>query len=293
MSLREFLQKKTQAIYDVEFYNSLQEVPFGEWMSKPNPLSCRGEYLEKIEDGIHKSKLNSLKGLKRFSRKDLICGTTQSFDEAYFRYRNKRLRIFKGEYAYHLRVNPNLVFIEDAPLREGDYVITSLPFCSTGDIHPSLGKVLMESEALGIPVEVDCAYFGTCEGIQFDFDHPSIKAVSFSLSKGMGLGDIRSGIRFSDYDDNLPIAQQNNYNHTVLLAAKVGIFMLDRFDFDYIPRRYGESQKSVCEELNLTPTKCMHLALGNEEDYSEFIVDDLYYRVGLREVVKMRFQGKV
>lgn len=107
------------------------------------------------------------------------------------------------------------------------------------------------------------------------------------------MGDIRSGIRYSDYDDDFPIAQQNNYQHTVKFAAKIGLHMMERFDFDYIPNLYREHQESVCRDLGLSPTRCMHLALGNAEDYGDFIVDGKYYRIGIREAVKKRKQGRI
>ncbi len=289
----EFVTSKTQAVYDYQFVLRLKEAPISDWMSCSPPFSCKDEYLEKIDNLIHTSKLNTVKGLQRFSSRHLINGTTQSFDEAYHRYSKKRLRIFRGEYAYHKRVNPDYVYLEDEPLKENDFVIISFPFCSTGDKHELLEKTLNEAGRLNVPVEIDCAYFGTCHSIEFDFTHDAIKAVSFSLSKGMGMGDIRSGIRYSFYDDDYPIAQQNNYNHTVLLAAKMGIHMMDKFNFDYIPNTYREAQKSVCSELGVTATKCMHLAIGDKESFLDYLVDDKYYRLGIREAVKKRNQGKL
>lgn len=284
---------KTQAVYDYQFVLRLKEAPISDWMSSSPPFACRKEYLEKINYLIHNSQLNTVKGLERFTARHLINGTTQSFDEAYHRYSKRRLRIFRGEYAYHKRVNPNYLYLEDGPLDKNDFIIISLPFCSTGDKHIEMKKVLDQALLLNIPVEIDCAYFGTCHSIDFDLSHESIKSVSFSLSKGMGMGDIRSGIRYSFYDDDYPISQQNNYNHTVLLAAKMGLHMMEKFDFDYIPNTYLKAQKSVCLDINATPTKCMHLAMGNSENYSDYLVDNKYYRLGIRQAVKKRNQGKL
>jgi hypothetical protein len=264
-----------------------------DWMKHSPPFRCREEYLEKIDSLIHSTKLNTIKGLKRFPQRHLINGTTQSFDEAYHRFSDRRLRIFRGEYAYHKRIQTDYMYLEDGPLEENDYIIISFPFCSLGDKHPLYEQILNKALKLNIPVEVDCAYFGTCHSIDFDLSHEAIKAVSFSLTKGMGLGDIRSGIRYSFYDDDFPIAQQNRYNHTVLLAAKIGLHMMEKFNFDYIPSVYREAQESVCKELGIKPTKCMHLALGEEKHFPDNMVDEKYCRLGIREAVKKRNQGRL
>lgn len=283
------LTRKTHAIYDYEFIKTLQKVPFAEWMSHPAPFRCREEYLKHYDQWIQSSTLNSITGLEHFLRRDLINGTTQTFDEAYFKYAHRRLRVFRGEYRYHMRTVNNWKFIEDESLESGDYVIVSTPFCSTGDIHPELQHILDACWALRIPVIIDMAYFGTCNGIQFDVSHPAIESVSFSLSKGTGLGDIRSGIRYSNLNDNNPICQQNNFDHTVLLAAKVGLYMMQNFSPDFIPLRYGETQKAVCEKLHLQPTKCMHLALG-DSSWDDFSIDGKYNRIGLRELVRSEYK---
>lgn len=283
------ISQKTQAIYDYDFIKALQKIPFAEWMSQPAPLRCRKEYLDFYKSWIHSSKLNTISGLERFSRHDLINGTTQTFDEAYFKYAHRRLRVFRGEYRYHMRTVSSWAFIDDEPLESGDYVIVSAPFCSLGDTHPEFYNILDTCWALQIPVIVDMAYFGTCEGFTLDVSHPAIESVSFSLSKGTGLGDIRSGIRYSNLNDNFPICQQNNYEHTVLLAAKVGLHMMQNFSPDFIPHRYSETQKRVCSLLNIQPTKCMHLALG-DSSWAAFSIDGLYNRIGLRELVRAEYK---
>lgn len=293
--MKELLTKETQAIYDHQFFLALQDIPIKEWMEKPKPLDCREEYLKRFDQLIHRCQVNSVVGLERFDKHHLIHGTTQAFDEAYLRYANRRLRLLRGEYAYHKRVNPKFCFlgVGEEQLRENDYVIISFPFCSTGDVPENFEDILDQCEMLGVPVEIDCAYFGTCTGLNFNLSHPAIKAVSFSLSKSMGLGDIRSGIRYSNYSDAMPIAQQNDYNHLPLMSAKIGLYMMEKFDFDYIPKTYREHQLAVCSKLGLKATPCMHLALGQKEEYSDYLVDDKYFRVGLRHLVKAHKKGEL
>ena len=102
--LKKYITPKTNSVYDYQFVKALESLPMAEWMSKSPPFDCRLEYLEKIDSLINTSKLNTVKGLDQFKARHLINGTTQTFDEAYFTHKNKRFRIFRGEYAYHKRI---------------------------------------------------------------------------------------------------------------------------------------------------------------------------------------------
>ncbi len=283
----------TNAIYDYEFTLLLKNIPWAEWMTTTNALRCRPEFLHTFREWIASSRLNRIEGLKRFTQMDLINGTTQTFDEAYYKYAGRRLRFFRGEYAYHRRVGLKWEFIGDSPLAPGDFIIVSAPFCSDGRVPAGLDKILDEAHTLEVPVIVDCAYFGTCEGLELDVTHPAIESVSFSLTKGLGLGDIRSGIRFSNLEDQNPIRQQNIYDHTVLAAARIGLYMMERLGPDFIPLKYSEIQKQVCAELGLLPTPCMHLALGPGGVWENYRVDDKFQRVGIRNLVRARFKGEI
>lgn len=292
-ALRQMVTNRTHAVYDGLFFRALKEMPWNRWFQEEErPLYCRDRYIETIRSWIESSKLNSVRGLERFGRADLINGTTQTFDDAYFRHRNRRLRFFRGEYAYHRRVFQNWKFLEEESLHENDFVIVSFPFCSTGNKHPEYDNILKEAERLSVPVIVDCAYFGTCLEMELDFQSPAIESVSFSLTKGLGLGDIRSGVRFSNLKEASPIQQHNDFHHTVLAAARIGIYMMEKFSPDHIPSKYRAAQESVCRDLNVQPTRCMHLALGGEE-WDSFRVDGTYNTLGIRELVKQRNLGKL
>jgi|GEM_PF-1370791 hypothetical protein len=286
------ISRKTHAVYDGQFNRALREIPWAEWLSQPSAWRHRPQYLERIDQWIHSSHLNHVQGLERFRVRHLINGTTQTFDEVYMKYAARRLRVLRGEYAYHRRVVAHHLDIEEAPLEENDYVILSAPFCTTGERHPRTYEIFEEAGRKKVPVIVDCAYFGTCLDFELDVNHPAIESVSFSLSKGLGLGDIRSGVRYSNLEDSNPIAQQNAYDHTVLCAARIGLYMMEKFGPDHIPTKFRAAQEEVCRELGLKPTPCMHLALG-DENWKEFQIAPEYNRVGIRELVKARFKKEI
>jgi len=290
--LRDLVQNRRNAVYDSLYAKALAEIPWADWHREPRPFFCRLEYLKKFDAWIHASRLNRIEGLAAFEIHHLINGTTQSFDEAYFKHRDRRLRVFRGEYAYHRRICGETPYLDDEPLEAGDYVIVSAPFCSTGVVHPRFDEILDEAGRLNIPVIVDCAYFGTCMDISLRLDHPAIESVSFSLTKGLGLGDARSGIRYSRIDDHLPISQQNKYDHSVLATAKMGLHMMNLFSADHIPTRFRETQLEVCRELGIRASSCMHIAIGGAE-WDHYKVDGLYNTLGIREVIRARFKKRL
>ena len=153
----DLVRSKHNAVYDFEFKQALTDAPWKEWLSQDTYFECKEEYLEKIHNWLHDTKNNSLTGLENFEHHDLIHGTTQAFDEAYFRYKERRLRVFRGEYAYHRRVFTNHLFINTATdeyvdtIDENDWVIISVPFCGTGGLPPQhYQQVLDDALKVGV-----------------------------------------------------------------------------------------------------------------------------------------------
>ena len=291
------LRTRHNAVYDFTFKEALRDAPWKEWLSEDTYFECKEEYLEKIDAWLHNTENNTLTGLDNFKTHDLIHGTTQAFDEAYFRHANRRLRIFRGEYAYHRRVFKNHLFLNNAndeyedKLQENDWVIVSVPFCGNGGEPPQhYQQVLDDALYLGIPVLIDCAWYGTCYDMNIDLAHPAIQEVCFSLTKGLGIGNLRTGIRYSNYDSNdqNPIRQQNDYNHLPLGAAQIGIHMMETFPIDRIPDKYKQWQHDLCDVMGLKPANCIHIGMADKDSelWNKFFIDEMYKKVGLREALK-------
>jgi len=284
---------KHAAIYDPEFQRRLWEAPWQKWLGQPGYFEVKEEYLEAIHNWIHNSKINKVSGLDRFKFRDLIHGTTQAFDEAYYRYKERTLRMYRGEYAYHKRVTNSKNFIDTVngdyiPIEENDWVIISLPFCGNGSRPPFIEELLYDCAIKKVPVLIDCAWYGTAQNFEFIFLYSAITEVCFSLTKSLGLGRMRTGIRYSNYDDNLPIRQQNNYNHLPLALAQIGLWQMEEFSCDYIPDKYQKIVESVCLKDSISSTPVMHIGLLDKDhpDYDYYLIDNLYSKVGIREAVK-------
>ena len=130
---------------------------------------------------IKSSKLNKLQNLDKFKHKCFASGTSQIFDYFYAKNKNRRFRAFKGEYAYHYTSWRNHFskwkYIEKLDINKNDAVVISLPFSDSGSKHQQMEALIKKCDKLKVPVLVDCCYFSMCKGINFNFNHTSIKEI--------------------------------------------------------------------------------------------------------------------
>jgi hypothetical protein len=303
------LDTDAHAVWDPKWQTMLREVPWQEWIEDDEFFNCKDAFLEQMHNWIISSKLNDVHvpslDYLRFDRRDSIIGTTQALDEFHWRHRGKTLRVFRGEYGYNKRVyETHIDFVpqfdhldkttgELNELNANDYIIISLPFAGFGDKHPLMDEVLDRADEFGIPVLIDCAWFGTCMHMEFDFTHQGITEVCFSTSKGLGCGRYRAGIRYSNYEDGM-ITQHNNYNHLVGSNMQLAMWMMSHFTPDHIPTRFRDMQQEVCNEYGMIPSKCMHVGMApHNEDWEIFQLAGVHYRVGLSKVIKLYRQSKL
>lgn len=226
------------------------------------------EFCSKYKDWILSSKLNSIIGLDQFPFVCYSNGTTESFDKFYVKHRTRRFRCFRGEYVYH-RLTwrnswPDWRWLDDECLDANDAVVISLPFSDTGNAHSLHEALLDKCDELGIPVLVDCAYFGICEGLHFNFNHTCITDITFSLSKVFPVAHARIGIRFTRVDDDDPLFVVNKIGYTNRLGPQLGLQLINKFSPDYIYIKYRGRQLEICKDLNVTPSRTVLFGIGGE-----------------------------
>lgn len=229
-----------------------------------NNPEIQEQYFDIYRSWIESTRLNSIRGLEKFPISAFSNGTTESFDKFYLKYRNRRLRCFRGEYMYHLASAnayfDNFAYIDEDTLDKNDVVIFSLPFADTGNEPDGIEKILSLCSNLQIPVLVDCCYFGNCADINFNFDHECIEAVVFSLSKTFPVQHLRIGIRFTRVDDDDPLLVYNKNKYINRLGAAVGIEFMKRYSPDHNFQTYRHTQEDFCRTLGVSPSKCVFFA---------------------------------
>lgn len=255
--IRDKLQLETIANLKLDYNQILQDD------------SISYEFLERYYNWIRSTKLNTIKGIELFTFKCYSNGTTEAFDKFYLKHNRRRLRMFKGEYMYHILTArncfPNFAYLDDDRIEKYDAVVISLPFADTGNVHHNLNFVLDMCSQLNVPVLIDCAFFGICQNIDFEFTWPCIEQITFSLSKSFPISHARIGMRLTRTDDDDPLFVMNKSNYTNRIGAAIGIELLKQYDADYIVSKYKEHQLNYCEELKATPSSTVIFGLGGEE----------------------------
>lgn len=239
-----------------------------------NDDTVHTRFLVQYQKWIQSTNNNSVKGIEQYPYACYSNGTTETFDKFYAKHSTRRFRFFKGEFVYHklsCRNNKfDWTYLEDDKLFSNDAVIISLPFSDTGNKHEQLNFILHNCTILGIPVLLDCAYFGVCGNINFDLTHECIKEVTFSLSKSLRTANLRIGMRLTREDDDDPLFVTNKINYVNKVSAQIGINLLDNFGPDYIFDKYRQRQLDYCDILDVKPSNCVLFGIGDERwnDYN-------------------------
>lgn len=260
---RQMLYGESMAIQDTTVLASM------DFSSVDLTVDSTEQFCATYKDWILSSKLNSIKGLDQFPFMCYSNGTTEAFDKFYVKNRTRRFRCFRGEYVYH-RLTwrnswPDWLWLDDECLDANDAVVISLPFSDTGNAHKLHNELLDKCDKLGIPVLVDCAYFGICEGLIFNFDHICITDITFSLSKVFPVAHARIGIRFTRLDDDDPLFVVNKIGYVNRIGPQLGLQLISKFSSDYIYIKYRGKQLKLCQELSVTPSSTVLFGIGGEE----------------------------
>jgi len=217
-------------------------------------------FKQEMTDWIFGSKLNTLSGFESFNRVDIINGCTQFIDAIYMR---GPVQVLQGDYKYHHRLGNWGRTVGN--LSTNVPLIIAMPFPSTGAVHGQIKEILDEAQDKGISVHVDGAWLTCCRGIDFDLSHPAIKSVGISLSKGLGLGWNRIGLRWTREKNQDSITIMNDFNMNNRALAIIGLHFIRNLPTDYLWNTYGEIYHKICKDFDLTPTNSIYLALRNNQ----------------------------
>ena len=278
---RSLLQtRRFQSMYDAETHRHFAALLRSGENFADRPEQLLQSFKESFHDWLEGSRLNSVKGLAAFPDRDIIIGCTHYLDDLHLT--RRPIAVLEKEYQYHARLSGRALKTIKAPeeLQAGDHLIVSLPFCYYGDIHPDMDSVLAVCEERHIPVHIDGCWTGCSRDIHFDFDRPCIQSAGFSLSKSLGLGANRIGLRYARRRRPGPVSIMNDFNMNNLAPVYVGLSFIKKFGSDFWQNKYGESYRQVCKDFGLRPTKAIHLAFDGERP------------VGVRRLLRALYRKK-
>ncbi len=256
-----FLQvERPKPLSDKHIESEIQKILHGQW-SHDITDQVYSDFKKECEDWIFSSSLNNLSGIDTFTRKDIIIGCTQFIDNLYMQ---GPVQVLRGDYRYHQRLG--LAYVKDVGSLIPDIpLIVAMPFPSIGAPHQDMEEILHECKIKNIAVHIDGAWISCCRNINFDFSHASIRSVGISLSKGLGLGWNRVGLRWTKDAKADSITIMNDFNMNCRVLAKIGLHFVQNFPTDYLWNKYGHLNQQVCNDFNLAPTNSIYLALRNGE----------------------------
>jgi hypothetical protein len=256
-----FLQvERPKPLSDRHIESEIQKILHGNWDHDITD-QVYTDFKQECEEWIFSSKLNNLKGIDTFTRKDVIIGCTQFIDNLYMQ---GPVQVLRGDYRYHERLG--LAYVKDVGSLIPDIpLIIAMPFPSIGAPHQDMEEILHECKIKNIAVHIDGAWISCCRDVTFDFNHDVIRSVGISLSKGLGLGWNRIGLRWTRQTKADSVTIMNDFNMNCRVLSKIGLHFIRKFSTDYLWNTYGELNAQVCKDFGLTPTHSIYLALKNGE----------------------------
>jgi len=257
----EFLEvERPQPLSDKVIEQLIQDVLSGA-LDKDITDKVYSNFKSEMTAWLFKSKLNTLTGFDSFSRVDIINGCTQFIDNIYMQ---GPVQVLRGDYRYHERLG--LAYVKDVGSLIPDIpLIVAMPFPSIGAPHQDMEEILNECLVKKIKVHIDGAWTTCCRDIVFDYGHPAISSVGISLSKGLGLGWNRIGLRWIKESKVDAITIMNDFNMNLRAPAMIGLHFLRNLPSDYLWDTYGDTYYKVCKDFNLAPTNAIYLALQNNQ----------------------------
>lgn len=251
--------ERPQPLSDLAIEQLIQDVLLGK-LDKDITDQVYTNFKKEMTDWLLASKINSIVGLDTFTRIDILNGCTQFIDNIYM---NGSVQVLAGDYKYHARLGN--WFTHPGFLNEGKQLIIAWPFPSTGNTHVQMKEILDEAKDKDISVHIDGAWLTCCRDIDFDVSHPAIKSVAVSLSKGLGLGWNRVGLRWTKDTNPDSVSIMNDYHMNLRAPVMIGLHFIRNLPPDYLWNTYGDHYYKICKDFDLVPTKSIHLALQNNQ----------------------------
>lgn len=233
--------------------------------------------VEKFEEDfrpwVNAGKNYKLHNFELFKYIGFSAGTQESFLNYYLMNAKKRMRVFKGDYWWHMdiweKAGINWAYIEDDDIQENDACICSYPFALTGDKHKDFDWLVDECNQKNVSLMVDFIYLpNSTDCVDIDLNAPCIQEITFSFSKTFPVQCAKIAVRMMKHKPQDPMQMSNDENICNRLSAGLAHSIIQQFPIDYMVTKYKDKQTHWCNKLGLTQTKVVHFGLG--DDYTNF-----------------------
>lgn len=214
-----------------------------------------------------------LRNLDLFKYVGFSQGTQESFLNWYMMHKDQRLRVFRGDYWWHMEIwtkaNFNWRYIDDDPvILPDDACLCSYPFALTGAKHQQFDWLVEQCNRVGADLLVDFIYLPNSNGVvDIDLSAPCIKEITFSLSKTFPVQCAKIAVRMQRTKPSDPMQMSNDENICNRLSGGLALELIQKFPVDYMVSKYLDQQTYWCNRLGLKQTPVVHFGLG--ENYTQ------------------------
>lgn len=227
------------------------------WFAQPQKQCSYETFKRKAIDWFQDTKVNDLKGWKNLPYVDVTMGCTHYIESFVLKYGWGGFQILKNEYAYYTLMGKHGVEID--ALEKNKPMIITMPHWQYCDIRPEWDDLLKICEQKNIDIHIDMAWMIIARDINLNFSHPCIKSIGMSMSK-YALQWNRVGIRLSRQKTMDSVTIFNDYyRDTNTIMTSIGSYWMDNLERDYVWNRYGNDHDEICAQLDLSPTKIIHV----------------------------------
>lgn len=120
-----------------------------------------------------------------------------------------------------------------------------------------------------MPVALDLAYVGSTVPRRISIPS-NVEYAFYSLSKSFGIGNVRTGWFFSRKADKKQEALVYGAKYYNYIAHNIAETVINNFDIDFVHTQWTDMQRSVCDQLSLTPSDSVWIATTTDPVYQKF-----------------------
>ncbi len=254
------------SIKDPEVIDFVQNLNVSKFLLDPWIVE---KFENNVKSWISASTNYKLNNFELFKYVGFSAGTQESFLNYYLMNSSKRMRIFKGDYWWHMdiweKIGMQWSYIEDDDIRSGDACICSYPFALTGDKHKHFDWLVDECNRKNVGLLVDFIYLPNSVGcVDIDLSAPCIREITFSFSKTFPVQTAKIAVRMLKEKPQDPMQKSNDENICNRLSTGLAYSIINQFPVDYMVNKYRDKQMHWCTKLGLTQTKVVHFGLGDD-----------------------------
>ena len=240
LSCNEFAKFKTQLTFEhIKSYN-------------------RQDFIELFHKRLQSVSNIEIKGLSKFTHRDLIIGCNHFIDNLIMQYGINNIQIFEHDYSYYKKLHPNIQYTTIDSLTNKMPLLIAAPFPGHLNIHRQFSEIIKKCEDKNIDVYIDAAWLPSAFDVILDLSSSCIKQVAFSCSKAYNLSDNRIGVRYCIGKQNDSINHMNERNMISKVSYQIACAFLNKYEYDHLVTLYKNDYFEMCKSLKLRPSNIIH-----------------------------------